>query len=494
MGTQGIITMFLSIKDQLLSYGMIAVALQISFIVGVTLRVMLTRHPPGSAFAWILLTTLLPYAGFLLYLLLGERTLGRWHALKLRKAMRKKRQQFRQISHTESRSPIAYRGLSRMATRLGKYPLTIESSLHLLDDSDEALTRLEADIDNAKEFILMEFYIWDIGGKADNISAAIVRAARRGVKCYVLVDSIGSRRFLKSDWVYLFKDANVHLEEALPVNLISALLARADIRLHRKIVVIDNQIGYSGSLNMVDPQFFKSNSSSSQWIDAMVRAKGEIVESLYQLIEFDWEVLTDSKEQLPNKKLKEFEFDEKDQAIVMVVPSGPGTSHDANQRIILQAIHETKKEIQIVTPYFVPGEALALALQNAAIRGVKVTIILSEKTDSSLVSYAARRYFDDLLQSGVEIQLYHSGVLHTKSIVIDGTLSLFGTVNMDVRSLHLNYELMLMVMDREFAQKLETLNQSYVHDSSKLIPHIWYRRSLWERTKEGASYLLSPLL
>lgn len=486
--------MLFSISEQLLSYGIIAALIQAGLIIGVTLRVMLTRHPPGSAFAWILLTVILPYGGFILYLLLGERTLGRWHARKLRKAMRKQRQQFRRISFTANRAPLHYRGLARMATRLGKHPLSTDSSLHLLGDSDEALIRLEQDINNARSFILMEFYIWDLGGKADNISAAIVKAARRGVQCYVLVDAIGSRRFLKSDWVYLFKDAGVHLEEALPVNPISALLARADIRLHRKIVVIDKVIGYSGSLNMVDPHFFKSSNTVGQWVDAMVRAKGEVVESLYQLVKFDWQVLTDSKEALPNIRLKQFRFDEKDRATVMVVPSGPGTSHEANQRIILQAINNAQKEIQIVTPYFVPGEALALSLQNAAIRGVHVKLILSEKTDSALVSYAARRYFDDLLQSGIEIELYKGGVLHTKSLMIDGNLSLFGTVNMDIRSLHLNYELMLLVIDVEFAQKLAQLNRSYEEQSTKLNTHQWYQRSLWERTKEGASFLISPLL
>ena len=482
------------LTEHLLSFGLIAAIVQIILVLGVTLRVMLTRHPPGSAFAWILLTVILPYGGFFLYLLLGERTLGKWHARKLRKAMRKKRQNFRRISFTEGRAPLNYRDLSRMATLLGKYPLTKDSSLSLLDDSEEVLTRLEEDINRAQYFIAMEFYIWDLGGKADNISAAIVRAARRGVQCFVLVDSIGSRRFLKSDWIYLFHDAGVHLEEALPVSLFSALLARADIRLHRKIVVIDKTIAYSGSLNMIDPHFFKKASSTGQWVDAMVQAKGEIVESLYQLIQFDWQVLTDAKTSLPKLKLKQYHFNQQDQATVMVIPSGPGTSHDANQRIILQVIYMAKQEVQIVTPYFVPGESLALALQNAAIRGVRVKIILSEKTDSKLVSYAARRYFDDLLQSGVEIYYYYGGVLHTKSIVIDGELSLFGTVNMDVRSLHLNYELMLLVMDKEFAQKLVRLNHSYIEKSHKLNPYQWYRRNLWERTKEGISYLISPLL
>ena len=147
--------MFFSFSEPITIIGWCAVLLQISLTIGVILRVMLTRHPPGSSFAWILLTAILPYAGFVLYLLFGERTLGRWHARKLRKEMRKRRQIFRHIMHTEAIAPEEYRDISKMATRLGKFPLTKHSSLRLLDDSDETLTLLIRDINNAKELIAM---------------------------------------------------------------------------------------------------------------------------------------------------------------------------------------------------------------------------------------------------------------------------------------------------------------------------------------------------
>ena len=487
--------MFPSFSEPVTIVGLSAVVLQITLTVGVILRVMLTRHPPGSSFAWILLTAILPYVGFVLYLLFGERTLGRWHAKKLRKEMRKRRQIFRHIMHTEAIAPADYRDISKLATRLGKFPLTKDSSLRLLDDSDETLTLLVRDIDNAKELIAMEFYIWDIGGKADDVSAALIRAARRGVQCYILVDAIGSSRFLSSDWARMFRYEGIHLESALPVSIFSALLSRADIRLHRKIAVIDYRVAYSGSLNMVDPHYFKKNANVGQWVDAMVRAKGEIVASLYHLIHFDWKVLTESE--LPFLEFKEHaigNFDAPDQATVMIVPSGPGTTNDANQRLILEAIHRAKRNVEIVTPYFIPGEALALALQNAAIKGVHVTLILSEKSDAPMVNYASHRYFDDLLKSGVRILLYKKGMLHTKSITVDGELSLFGTVNMDMRSMHLNYELMLLVFDKEFSRKVSALNSTYAESASEINLYLWYKRSVWERMKEGASYLLSPLL
>ena len=272
--------MYLSLSDPASLFGLAAIVLQLSLTVGVVLRVMLTRHPPGSSFAWILLTAIVPFLGFILYLLFGERSLGRWHARKIRKEMRKRRQIFRHIMHTEAMAPENYRDISKLATRLGKFPLTKRSSLRLLDDSEEVLTLLVNDINNAKELIAMEFYIWDVGGKADDVSAALIRAARRGVQCYVLVDAIGSSRFLSSDWARMFINEGIHLEKALPVSLFSALLSRADIRLHRKIAVIDHRVAYSGSLNLADPHYFKKSSNVGQWVDAMVRAKGEIVASL----------------------------------------------------------------------------------------------------------------------------------------------------------------------------------------------------------------------
>ena len=486
--------MFNIFPEPITLLGIAAVAIQFALVTAVVLRVMLTRHPPGSSFAWILLTVILPYVGFFLYLVLGEKTIGRWHARKLRKEQRKRRQAFRHIMHTEAKAPDKYRAISKMATRLGKYPLTDDSSLKLLDDTDETLVRLIQDINEAKKAIFMEFYIWDLGGKADDVSAALIRAARRGVQCFVIVDDIGSSRFIKSEWFYMFKHEGIHIEKALPVSLLSAIFARADIRLHRKIVVIDYKIAYSGSLNLVDPHFFFFFAHVGQWIDAMVRVKGELVASLYHLIAFDWKVLTDSSIDFPAEPVWSYEYDPKDRATVAIVPSGPGTSDDANQRIILEAIHSAKQSVEIVTPYFVPGESLTLALQNAALKGVNVKIVLTKKTDSPLLTFASRRYFEDLLQSGVHILEYEKGMLHTKGLVIDGDLSLFGTVNMDNRSMHINYELMLLVFDKEFAIKLQRLIALYQETCTELCLRDWHKRPLTERMKEGACFLLSPLL
>ena len=160
----------------------------------------------------------------------------------------------------------------------------------------------------------------------------------------------------------------------------------------------------------------------------------------------------------------------------------------------LESINAARFSITITTPYFVPNEVLATALLNATYRGVKVTLIVPAIADSAAVTWAARRYFDDMLSAGVRILLYNGGLLHTKSIAVDDEYALFGTVNFDNRSLHLNFEMMLLIFDRQFMVDINKLHLSYAEKCSPVDPNTWYHRPLTERLKEGASYLISPLL
>ncbi len=475
-----------------------AVLLQVFLTASVILRVILTRHPPGSSFAWILLTVILPYVGFVLYVWLGERPIGRWRARRLRNLLK----------HWEEVTDSGYaaagtvptqqhgqrhKGLSRLAERLGDMPMTTGSKLELLPDSIEALARILADVENARKTVSMEFYIWSVGGWSDKISMAVIQAAGRGCKCRILVDDIGSRAWLRSTWPARMLAAGVHVSRALPANLLPLTKGRADLRLHRKTVIIDECIGYTGSLNLIDPEIFHKTEGVGEWVDAMVRVEGTAVRDLNQVFLFDWALQPDiegervSLEQIPPVPAA-------GTACVTVVPSGPTTVDDANQRLILEAISCARERIYITTPYFIPGETLILALQNAAMRGVEVRICIPDKPDSQFVRWASRRYFSDLMNAGVKLSFFTDGLLHTKAITVDDSFSLFGTVNLDKRSLHLNFEMMLLIFDPKFVSDMTALHQHYESRSSAIDPARWHNRSLWQRFLEGLTYLLSPLL
>ena len=476
-----------------------AVLLQVFLIASVILRVILTRHPPGSSFAWILLTVILPYVGFVLYVWLGERPIGRWRARRLRNLLK----------HWEEVTDSGYaatgtvptqqhgqrhKGLSRLAERLGDMPMTTGSKLELLPDSIEALARILKDVEHAQKTVSMEFYIWSLGGYCDRMATAVIEAAKRGVVCRILVDDVGSYEFLHSAWPSRMLEAGVHFNRALPVHFFSFGKGRADLRLHRKTVIIDDAIGYTGSLNMIDPEFFNISEGVGEWIDAMVRIEGTAVTSLNEVFFFDWALQPDDEGRPAREIAPVPRTPAAGEAFVTVVPSGPTTVDDANKRLIIEAINCARSHVLLTTPYFVPDESLAIAIQNAALRGVEVRLCVPQKCDSKFVSWASRRYFSDLMACGVKILNFTDGVLHTKAITVDDDFALFGTVNLDNRSLHLNFEMMLLIFDPKFVSDMTTLHQQYESRSSAIDPARWHNRSLWQRFLEGLTYLLSPLL
>jgi cardiolipin synthase len=480
---------------------LILVGVQLALIAGVTLRVILTRHPPGSSFAWILLTVAVPYFGFLLYLMMGERPIGRLRARRMREALARwpslpaggSDEPFALAAAPEALPP-ADQPIARMASRLGGLPLNGGSQLELMSDTAAILTRIAADLAGARSRVEMAFYIWSPGGLADEVARALMAAARRGVQCQLLLDAVGSKDFLESHWHAELREAGVQVAQAMRVRLWEMPFVRADLRLHRKIVVIDGVLAYTGSMNLVDPRYFKQDAGVGEWIDAMARVEGPAVASLEAVFEYDWTLQSSRPALPPSAAQAPTRTAVQGSARVVVVPSGPASILDANRRLIIEAINRARRRILLTTPYFVPGEPLTIALQNAALRGVEVRLLVPRRNDSRLVKYASRRYFDDLLTTGVQVLLYAGGLLHTKSITVDDEFALFGTVNLDQRSLHLNFELMLLVFDPTFTGALVRLQRSYERDATPLERDRWRQRPLRERLKEGACYLVSPLL
>jgi cardiolipin synthase len=471
-------------------------ALHVLVVAGVVLRVVLTRHPPGSSFAWIVLVATLPLAGLVLYLLIGERPVGRLREKRMHAFLAELPRWSERLPAPDvavpPRLPPGTQALVQLGHRVTHMPLLTSSRLELLSDTQGILHRLIADIDAARRSVDLEFYIWNRGGTADEVQAALERAARRGVICRVLLDARGSAPIQRSDAPAALRAAGVRVEAALPVRLWELPFVRADLRLHRKIALIDGRAAYTGSMNLVDPRYFKQDAGVGEWVDAMARLEGPAVAALALVFAYDWLLQTGEAPALPADALAQPAVD--DGARLLVASSGPGTDTGANLRLIVEAIGLARRRVLLTTPYFVPGEPLTLALQNAALRGVEVRLLVPERNDSRLVQYASRWYYDGLLAAGVQILNYRGGLLHTKSITVDDALSLFGTVNLDVRSLNLNFELMLLVLDSPFTARLVELQQSYERDAVPVDALRWRQRSRGQRLREGLANMISPVL
>lgn len=307
-----------------------------------------------------------------------------------------------------------------------------------------------------------------------------------------MADSVGSGAFLQRQARPL-RQAGVEVVESLPSHLLNAASRRPDLRNHRKIVAIDGRIAYTGSQNLVDPEHFKVDAGVGQWVDAMVRVVGPAAVTLEHVFTADWNVEADEPHRMEYCPLPPETTPVDGGAAVQVVPSGPGYSSDLIHHVLLELFYSARKELVITTPYFVPDEAMLEALISASYHGVDVRLIVPERNDSWLVARASNAFLDECLHAGVDVRLFRGGLLHTKSITVDSRTCLFGSVNLDMRSLFLNFELSLLVYDGAFSRAVRALQESYSEQSVRAA-EVWDRRTLGSRFLDRTVRLVSPLL
>ena len=454
------------------------------------------RRPVGVAFAWFLIVILVPLIGISLYVLIGERPVGRKLTRKIfrmnheyEKITQEMRQQY---LADRKKLPLEGQALSLLAESRNGSPVVAGNKIELHTESLKILQLFINEIHQAKKSLHLEFYIWALGGDADKVGEALIAAAKRGVACRVLLDSLGSKDWFKSQWPGRFRSAGIQVTEALPIQFGRFQFRRADLRLHRKIFVVDSAIVWTGSMNMVDPRTFKQDSGVGEWVDAMVRIEGPVASQFELTFAFDWSV--------DNPRIQHFNDREppasahEGAALAQEFSSGPVYRDDILYQVLLSAIMDARQELTITTPYFGPDDGLIQALMAAAGRGVKVTLIVPKLNDSTLVAWSSKSFYSDLMGAGVKIAEFHGGLLHTKSLLIDRRIAIFGSVNFDQRSLRLNFEISLIVYNEEFCSKLEKLIETYLQQSDFVDPKVWARRPRWHHYLENAAHLASPLL
>ena len=467
-------------------------------VIGLSVRVIMRRRPVGVSLAWLAVIISIPFAGALIYLLIGENRLGEDY-MKRGKCVQDmlEKWQLELRKHTPVPQPdfcpLAV-SIRRHAEKIIGFPVMKGNALRLISEFETFFDSIISDIDGAKQSVNLEFYIWEPGGVADDVGESLLRAAKRGVVCRIILDAVGSKAFLRCAMAKRFKEAGIRVIESLPLGPIRTLTARADLRNHRKIAVLDGKLAYTGSQNLVDPRYFKQDEGVGQWIDAMIRIEGPAVEALVGTFFVDWELESETGLELLKSCPDIFPVPEAGKTSVQVVPSGPGYTPDAIHQLLLTTIYTARKELILTTPYFVPDDALLTALLSAGLRGVDVTIIVPDKVDSKLVHYASRSFFDDLMSAGIRIAGFQGGLLHTKSITIDGEFCVFGSVNLDMRSLWLDFEISLFIYDKDFTEEVRAMQNGYLEKCRILDLEEWRKRPSVRRFVENAAHLAGPLL
>lgn len=473
-------------------------AVELLLRLGLAFRVIMRRESTGATLAWLNLILLFPFGGAIMYLLIGESRTGRLRAYHERLSMPawdRWMEELRQRARpSEGRLEAAARRLADLAEARTGLPALDGNDLEVIESASATFEAMIADIDAATSTCHLQTYIWGTRGDAVALGEAVIRAAQRGVACRVLVDSLGSQSFLGSQLRAQMRRAGVRIEATMPVGPLRSRLARVDLRNHRKIGVIDGAVGYTGSMNFVDPEHFKTGAGVGQWLDLSVRLRGPIVEALGAIFIHEWELVTDENLDEMLGKANVIPQAAAGPIAAQVAPSGPTPTAGDIHEIVLAAVYEAHRGLTITTPYFVPDPALRLALESAASRGCRVRIILPRRVDSRLVHHASRSYFQDLLDRGVEIYRFRDGLLHAKVMTVDGRIALLGSANLDPRSFWLNFENTLLVYDEGAVRRLDEAQERYIAASERVDPELWRQRHVARQFVSNVAQLFAPVL
>lgn len=460
--------------------------------VAVAIRVLsVDGKEPSSRAAWIVVLFFLPFLGIVAYLLVGEpwvtkRLRGR--ALEVFRSLNAGARPLQQALDPEI--PERFSSGFRLSEKLAGNAVTSGNQARLMADSAATIETMVRDFDAAEQTIHIVFYIWLTDNSGLKVVEALKRAASRGVTCRVIADSMGSHGLIHSPHWRAMREAGVNLCASLPPLSGGGLFkgTRIDLRNHRKIVVIDNCITYCGSQNCADAAFLPK-AKFAPWVDIMLRLEGPIAAQNEILFASNWGV-----EMHANLTLQQAmpAFEDGFSAIAFGTIPGlpPGTSSAIFTSLLFAAQHE----VVITTPYFVPDQSLLAAIVACARRGVSTTLILPKRNDSFIVGAISKAQYRRLIQAGVHIFEYRPGLLHAKTMVIDGEIAIVGTTNMDRRSLDLNLENNLLLHSCDVAGRVLERQKTWLVDADAVDPQEVLQRSFWRRIGDNLASIAAPLM
>ena len=454
---------------------------------------------PSVASGWMVLVLALPVLGTVLYFSLGETRFGRRRIRRHREVLaRIDRPAFHEFGDPAVRTPRlgqVERELSTLAESVSHGVVCGGNRIELTHETDDTIASMIAAIDGAAHHCHLLFYIWLDDGTGRRMAEAMLRAAARGVECRVLVDAVGSKGFLRSATCRRLRDGGVRVVAALPVNLLRMVFSRIDLRNHRKILVVDGVIGFTGSQNIADAAF-APKARFAPWVDCMVRIEGPAVRELQMIFVVDWclDAPHDGGDMDLDAILSIEPAAHPDGVPAQVLATGPNYQVDAITQLVQGLVQSAHRELVLTTPYFVPDQATLTNFTVTARRGIDVHLVVPARNDSRLVGLASRSLFGPLLDAGVSIEEYHGGLLHAKTVVVDETIGVVMSANLDLRSYELNFECGVLVYDADFARRLRGLQRHYQSKSTPVPEDRWRTRPFRVRLAQGVASVLSPLL
>lgn len=478
-----------------LSYSLVGWGIRI-----VMMTVILRRQfAPGASVAWLGIIFLHPYIGLVLYLLVGESRLGRRRTERHLEIISRFRDPARHPDRTRHQtnpeSDPNYQPMILQAQKISDLPVLAGNDVEFIPDATAYFDRLIATIAAAQDHVHLLYYIFGIDRTAARIADAIAAAAQRGVRCRVLADGMASRTFFhRHGLAPQLLAAGVEVIPALPVAPIRRRMARMDMRNHRKLAIIDGKIAFAGSHNLISPDY--DGRRGNPWVDITARFSGPIVGELAAVFAEDWAFETGREIDIPypDAPAPDTTGRSEHDVAAQAVPTGPSAPETTYRRLLLAAIQSARRELILTTPYFIPDEPALLSLMMAVDRGADVKLIVPQKSDLYFTAAAGRASYLTLLRAGVKIYCYQPGLIHAKTITVDDAFAVFGSANLDIRSMSLNFELSILLYGQRVTDRLRAIQMDYINKSLPLDLAQWQRRPVIREYSDRAVALLSPLL
>ncbi|WP_010517632.1 cardiolipin synthase [Croceivirga radicis] len=464
----------------------ITILLYVLLAFGIVAKLLINGMRPSKSLAWLLAIFTIPIGGILLYLMVG-RNRRKNKLFTLKDDFTKNLPEPPRSKPTENVKQ--HRNLVNLIYGSCGYPLTCNNSVEILRDGKATFDCIFNALETAKDHIHIQYYIFEDGELAERFFKILEAKRKEGVSIRVMYDSVGSFS-LDESYKKRLNAIGVEVGQFLPFRL-GKFISSLNYRNHRKIVIIDNIIGFTGGINVSD-KYLKEDTEIGSWQDTHMKIEGDAVNLLNRIFLTDWYLATEKEVKIPSNTLEK-EIQHK--IPLQIVPSGPDDDFAVMEQVYFKIINNAKDYLYIVNPYIIPNHAILQSLQTAALSGVDVRLLISATTDYKMVDWCVRSYFESYLKSGIKVHLHPDAFIHSKIMVSDDKIASIGTANLDNRSLQQNYETNAIIYHEALSIQVK---EQFLKDCESAIRlsdfDAYHKRSKRKKLLEGAAKLLSPML
>jgi cardiolipin synthase len=459
---------------------------------------------PSSATAWLMLIALQPLAGAALFLLIGNPKLSKRRRAQQRRAdeliaerVVEAKRDPATTGYFQPPIPHAVEPIVRLTESLGGMPPCVGNTVELIDGYETAIGRMAMAIDAATMFVHAEFYIMAMDETTEVFFQALENAVRRGVIVRLLIDHVASHWFPgRAAMARRLTKAGVDWHWSLPFRPLTNAWNRPDLRNHRKILVVDGCVAFTGSMNIIDATYLRRRNirRGMHYVETVARLTGPVVLELNAVFLNDWFVEGGAQFDTTIPRARDLMPLWDGEVACQALPSGPGYDTDNNLKLFTALIHMARRRVFVTTPYFVPDDSLMTAITSAAQRGVEVHMLTAGVSNQFLVYHAQRSYYEELLKAGVRVYLLPKPyLLHAKHMTIDDDVAVVGSSNLDMRSFTLNLEITLVCYDRLVVESLRRIEQNFLSSSTELHLDQWKKRPLPAKLVDNLARLTASL-